>query len=817
MARDVPAFGYRTYYVASEGYLPQPDVSSGTSIENDSFVITVDPDAGGAITRVLDKRTGRVVNSGPWNDLVALAQDSERTSGGRELWTTGAVTRASGREAKVDRFRVEGMERLTVTLPFLGGTAVREVTLYEGLPYIFCETRLESIDANDTLVAVTLETDIESRAPIFGEGFGAIVGRFSPEPLVFRTHEMENPSGTGAQPSHQWVAVSPNDGIRLRDDTLVPFMPTAVVYGSSDFLLEDVAREVQQALARRGVPVDTWPDVLPKKPTGWTDSTRFASFDADLNHGTAFRILVGGPKHNALTQSLFRRLEKPVSELMEGQSRDDGITFWLDTGVSLDTDVPEGRLPVPTLVIAGPTVRRSVELASAFARSIASNGSYRFVETASTSKVGARIAQTGIALIHPGSMLSSVERDGTLFLGLLHGSAWEADADPLGVPSVNRVQRFQYVVYPFEGTWRQAGVPRVAESLNRSFTTVQTDLHLGQLARTFGFMTVSPPEWIVTRLAPSAVGLAGLRTKAVSPFEGILIRGYASSGGSLAGTVYFAAGIASAARTNLFGRPDATIIPDGNRIAFHASGFDITTLWIQPGRGLPRGPSEVLVSDRDLYGPAFTRYWRHNIGAAPMGNQPITVAIEGGSDSETQQVKVRVANNTRDEVAEGTVVLTAPPGWSLSPEEFAYNLNPGEQLERDALILRPEGDETGGGIVARTRFADRTYQDLWPPGRDEVEFSATWKRNEVLVTIRNRGAIPAEGFVDLVVSVAHWPELRPFAEALVTPRRATVYVPPFKEERILFRVSEGPLDFSLAAKLAVNGNVQYTRVSAAPE
>ena len=133
------------------------------------------------------------------------------------------------------------------------------------------------------------------------------------------------------------------------------------------------------------------------------------------------------------------------------------------------------------------------------------------------------------------------------------------------------------------------------------------------------------------------------------------------------------------------------------------------------------------------------------------------------------------------------------------------------------MTSRPEGDETGGGVVAETAVPAGNNQERWPRGRDEVEFSATWKRNEVLVTIRNRGANPTEGFVDLIVPLAHWPELRPFSESLVTPRRAAVYVPPFKEKRILFRVSDGPLNFSLAAKLAVNGTVQYTRVLAASE
>ena len=61
-AADVPALGYRTYWVTPApgtgpgqgGWEPQP----GTVIENETFLVEADPARGGTLTRVVDKRTG---------------------------------------------------------------------------------------------------------------------------------------------------------------------------------------------------------------------------------------------------------------------------------------------------------------------------------------------------------------------------------------------------------------------------------------------------------------------------------------------------------------------------------------------------------------------------------------------------------------------------------------------------------------------------------------------------------------------------------------------------------------------------------------
>ena len=91
-AADVPALGYRTYWVTPgpggtvpddrgpghtgrDGWEPQP----GTVIENDAFLIEADPARGGTLSRIRDKRTGTELLRHP------AAGDGGPPAGGNEL------------------------------------------------------------------------------------------------------------------------------------------------------------------------------------------------------------------------------------------------------------------------------------------------------------------------------------------------------------------------------------------------------------------------------------------------------------------------------------------------------------------------------------------------------------------------------------------------------------------------------------------------------------------------------------------------------------------------------------------------------------
>ncbi|HEO72104.1 MAG TPA: hypothetical protein ENN80_12655, partial [Candidatus Hydrogenedentes bacterium] len=148
VARDVPALGYRTYYVQRSGKTAQMEPRAGAQIENEYFLVLADP-LTGALAKLVDKDSGVECGVGPLNDVLALDEDAARTAGGRDLWTTGAMTRPDGGPAKVTVVQTEWMQELESTIPFLGGEVVRTLTLYAGVRRVDCSVRLEGVDVED--------------------------------------------------------------------------------------------------------------------------------------------------------------------------------------------------------------------------------------------------------------------------------------------------------------------------------------------------------------------------------------------------------------------------------------------------------------------------------------------------------------------------------------------------------------------------------------------------------------------------------------------------------------------------------------------
>ena len=217
--------------------------------------------------------------------------------------------------------------------------------------------------------------------------------------------------------------------------------------------------------------------------------------------------------------------------------------------------------------------------------------------------------------------------------------------------------------------------------------------------------------------------------------------------------------------------------------------------------------------DVDPNGPVFTRYWRHNSGAAPLGFQPITIKLDGDLTSESGVIKAWVANNLTTQYAQGIVSLSAPQGWNLAPDQIHFNLRPGAYEERDVIVLRHDSQTEVGGIVARVQFEGRTYQDLLTFDRVPLEVETELVGREIRVTLRNRGGVPAEGFAEVLAPVEHWSEPGWWRPIVLTPRRQAVYTPAFQEQRLVFRwYGDRRPDFWMVVKVAANGHTVYQRV-----
>jgi hypothetical protein len=84
------------------------------------------------------------------------------------------------------------------------------------------------------------------------------------------------------------------------------------------------------------------------------------------------------------------------------------------------------------------------------------------------------------------------------------------------------------------------------------------------------------------------------------------------------------------------------------------------------------------------------------------------------------------------------------------------------------------------------------------------------------VDIENRGALPAEGFVELITPPSHWQALGPDGAPAVWPERQPALIEPYGKERFIFHLrGDGPLEWGVA-KAALNGRVQLRRLRPLP-
>ena len=788
VAQDIPPLGYRTYYVQAAGAPPQPVKGKDPQIENDYFLLSVDPKTGD-IRRLTDKRTGTDYAKGPMNQVHLLDEDPAQNNGGRELWTTGKQSTADT-PPEITSSTTEWRQQLTISSAFGGGNLRRVITLQRGVPRVDCEMQLDGVALDSQILALSFDGPAENRVPVYGAAFGATVGRLSRGHFDFRSKGLENLSGTGAQPALDWAALSPGDHIEVGAGNVVPLRPAMVVYGN-DPRLEQAARDVVAACIHRGLPAVAMPDT-PRKPDFlWTDSTEFQDLNNALDCAVSMRIVLGNTQQNTLCARLVKGLDEEHAKLFTSRLQQ-GVVLLLD-----DKDVPEGRAPVPTLLAAGLLADRAAAMAGEFADALATRGAYAIPPSAYVSGAAAAQPKDGFAVLFDGARLCSTEDNGSLVLALAHGK------------EIQKALAFHYAIYPFEGDWRDACIPREARAFNEPLQPAATDLHAGHQPGSQSFLEVTPSTLIVSAVKPAGYPMAAMQSESGHPRNGLLVRAWESTGRPWEGTLRCFTPITSANQSRLLEAPGKSLTVTDGALNHKAAGFAIESLWLLPSTRFPRGDKAALGPVSNVFGSEHSRYWQHNTGAAPLGFQPITVTLRGSVEEGEAKVEAFVSNNLTDQNMEGLVYLQAADGWNLGPAQFYYNLRPGDFARQEVSVLRTKQDDANGGMVAWTSYHDQVYRDVLELNPEPLVMTVSRNESQVKVTIQNKGGIPAEGFLDLIVSPDCWPELGQLPEVTVLPRRAAVSIPPYQSQDVLFRFSDPKAKPWAAVKLAANGHTLY--------
>lgn len=810
VARDVPAIGYDVYYVTTSGSAA-PSRRKDPQIENERWFLALDP-ATGAVRSLLDKSTGKELSSGLLNHVAALQESAEHTDNGRECWTTGERDYAVSAPDTIETVVVDGMQELTVTSPFRGGRLVRRITMYRDVARIDCETSFEGVDLSGRMLAITFAVGGEGRVAVFGERFGAVAGRRSPGVLDFRTSGTDNPSGAALAPAWRWVAVSPSDYIQIGQDGAAPLLPCAIVYGG-DAALETGARSIQRALVRRGIPASMCPDTPRRSTAPWTDSTEFAQLNDDLAHGAGMRIAVGGPDQNALTKRLFDRLPEESRAALEERFKQGAAALLYDA------ETPPGFPPTPTLVLGGGSPNHTANFVRDAAESILNRGTLALPEAAFVGEAVPKRQNGGLALLFQGAALCSLEADGTLVLLLAHDGdvASHAEFRPAA-----RNLTFRYALLPLEETWREAGTALAAQAFNEPLAAVENDIHPGRLPARFGFCEGSNADFVVTAWKPAGYAAAAFERRAPHPINGIIMRGYESTGRIWRGNFRFFAPLRQAGTADLFDDTRQPLAVAESVLDLEAPPLAVENVWLLPQSRFGRGDAEELAPDMPVKQPVQTRYWVYNAGAAPIHAREFALTLRGDLRDADAPVKLHIANFAADRAIEGVVYLATCEGWSVTPAQIYYGLGPGDENAYEFMVLRERNSGGAGGLAAWTEIDGTTYRDTLLESSEPMKLETRRTENQLRVSVHNKTGIPAEGYVEVIAAPAYWEhrgastgsEAPPARTGVlpVEPRRAPVSVGAFQRQELLFRCPAEAAADGVVVKLCAHNCVMYEKM-----
>jgi alpha-mannosidase len=718
VAADVQATGYRTYRLAqtatgAPGWQPVP----GYRAENDAFLVEADPERGGALVRILDKRAGRDLlrTGGAGNELVCHDEYPDHPDFREGPWhlVPNGTRRGTSLTHGTVRAEVSPAGQRLITTCQLGDLAItQEVTLWNGLDRLEFRTHVDGSIGHDRLLRVRFPLDIPGARPVYEVG-NAVIGRtfgFPDVDAAVHPWTLDNPAyrWTGLSAAVR-IALGGPDGNRARH-----------AVGVAEVVADDDApglRDLVAALAQQGVTATT------SRPAG----PRYGSLHLDSNLPDV-RVSIGGPEDNAFTARVLTAAGGAYAAMLAEQLAATGSALvWVPAaGTRAATWVPgadlRGERDLPILIVAGRD-RSATAAAVADLVTDLADSTIEVTQPAGHQDAAEPLTDYSAAILNRGTPGAVVEPDGTLHLSLMRScSGWPSgiwmDPPRRTAPDGSSFawqhwsHTFEYALVCGTGDWRDAGFVHAGLAYNHELRARQSGAHDGELPPSASLLEVQPADVVLTALKPRGNPLASGRT--ASHDAGITLRCYES------------AGRAATARVRCF-----VPLRDGvvaNVLEQEVSGLPATAdgtlrLGLGPAAtvtvsAMPdaREPGSVAAAPPDLLGPlreaaqpVFARYWLHNKGPAPLGHQPVSVHVQPRTADLAGPVSLRVTVSAPGETR-GTAEVIAPLCVTVAPSgDLRYETGP-DGYQDLSLLLEPRDDVPPGTYHVAVRVADENGQ-----------------------------------------------------------------------------------------------------------
>ncbi len=894
LAGKVPGMGYRTYRVRSSGERVENagwTPGEGLVIRNEHVEVAADPKRGGGLIEISERRSGfELLPAGEvGNELLVYPEYSahpleELGEGPWHLLPAGPPVRSSAQSADVRREISALGERLVVNGRVDGFHYRQLVTLWRGVRRIELRTEIHDWAAADCLLRLRLPTRLAGGTPVSAVGDAVVARGFA-----FVDVDVAETAWTLDNPAAEWFGLSTTLVIECsevgrtyhRRSVGVGELVTPPGDGGADW-----ARDLLIALVQKGVTATC----------SEAGRNRYGALLGDSNLPD-FRIAVGGPAENPFVEALFEGAEGYRSEL-EGQLREQGWGRVLVPALrSLrevwkpDADLRGARL-LPVIVVAGRDPEAMVKAVGELVSEVRS-GRVRIEQPAALVPDPEQVPEWTVALLNRGTPGFAIDSGGALHVSLLRAcTGWPSgvwiDPPRRSAPDGSNFELehwshvFEHAILLDRGDWRAARCVEEAQAYNRPLRASLVEPHTGPLPPHASLLQVTQRKEesgrgtvILATLKPAGNPLAsGDADTAMVPAggaTGLSLRCYEADGYPAEVLVESPFRLEGAWRANLLEHPaeplDLVAGDGGGRgvtVTLDANELATVRLDFAPGTVAP----SICENDRDteVAQPVFSRYWLHNRGSAPIGNQalavhvtPTAIVLRAGDSTE---IVAQVASSSAHQVQAGTVELHVVENWQVDPPSKIFSLAPGAYLRMPVQLRVPEHCHPGRYFVA-ARVKDNAGQsqqdvvtiDVLPPLAEAVladgrggaarerlltpapfghpsmqlpaELEAVLELEELLIpqggvgklalslTNRTRGVMSGE--VQLLSPIETWPFVTPWSQgfALAPAARSRIEVD-------VLSPAQGWLSTWALFKLTYFGRLWYSpvvalRLGAAPD
>ena len=418
----------------------------------------------------------------------------------------------------------------------------------------------------------------------------------------------------------------------------------------------------------------------------------------------------------------------------------------------------------------------------------------------------------------------------------------------------NKTHVFNYALYPHAGSWREADTVKSGEDFNNPLIAVQTDVHDGELPNEHSFFKLNLEKQNNIVLSAFKLGenpQANFKTQTLENRRKIILRFNETEGRKSPLFFTFSPRPPSKddynfydvfwrlRKTNLLESEtsDAEIGRSTNLAQANfrtgIDGFGIETLSLNIDGQVEKKDStdrKNLGATKEIVQPVFSRYWLHNSGAAPIGNDAVKVSLrrveqvnelssfayddkynQGGTT--TIAVRVQVVNNYQDRNYKGEVALEVPEDWRVVPDKLQFDIAPNGSFTKDVVVVAfpvkkgEEWERASGSVKARIEHEGQIFEDALQIGKSfKLEWTTEKTAGGVDMKIKNPNRQTIEGAIALVTP----PEVWAFGEPTF-PRERGFAVQPNSEIVVHFETGDLPAGMWQIARIAYNGNVEYQR------